>query len=71
MSSDLVMYETITTTSRWSALAKDESRRQTTAATSQNLVYLSNQSENSDEGASDSYVSESESSVWPHFYAEP
>ena len=63
MSSDVLMYETITTTSRRSALAKDESRRQTAAAISQNLVYLSNQSESSDEGASDSYVSDSESSL--------
>ena len=52
MSSALLMYEIVTTTCRRSALAKDESRRQ-------NLDYVSNQSEYSDE-ASDSYCTSEE-----------
>ena len=54
------MNETITTTSRRSALAKDECRRDTTAATSQNLIHLLNQSDNFDEGASDPYCTSEE-----------
>ena len=43
MSFNPTTYEPITTTSRWSAFAKDDSRHQNTAASSQNLINFSDE----------------------------